>query len=467
MMIRLSFAFATSLFSLSIQAFEFDPLLVRNETTQSLAHTSYQGENFSCRTQFQNQSLSLHDIVHIALCNNPLTKISLAGILSQSAQVGIAKSSYLPTASLTSSVSKGNDRTIVKDIALLSYDVDTTIRANNLNFNWLLFDFGYRSANLASARALLNSAVSNNVVTVQEVILSASKSYYDLLSALELADATTESELVASKSLEISEVKYKAGIGTLADFLQARTEYTRAKLTVSNAKGQVKKAQGDLAFSTGLKMGNSFSLIREDFKPSSNEFLEAIDVLIQQTLSTHPALDSVEFQVESAKEKAKAARAEGLPTVSLTGGLSQANQNRQRATETSTRSIGIQVKIPLLEGFSRYYRIEAAEALIDSKQAELQESIQKISLEIWRNYHLVSTEYDNLNLSEELVKASEESFQIAQGRYKAGIGSIIELLTAQKTLADARQHRVSTLFNWRISRLKLYASLGVLTASNF
>jgi outer membrane protein len=51
---------------------------------------------------------------------------------------------------------------------------------------------------------------------------------------------------------------------------------------------------------------------------------------------------------------------------------------------------------------------------------------------------------------------------VAQGRYKAGVGSTLELLEAQRAMADAAQQRINALATWRATRLRLAASLGKL-----
>lgn len=59
-----------------------------------------------------------------------------------------------------------------------------------------------------------------------------------------------------------------------------------------------------------------------------------------------------------------------------------------------------------------------------------------------------------------LITTPIPPFNVARGRYKAGVGKTLELLNAQSTLASAQQQRIQAMSNWRAARVKLAASLG-------
>lgn len=111
---------------------------------------------------------------------------------------------------------------------------------------------------------------------------------------------------------------------------------------------------------------------------------------------------------------------------------------------------------------SRGYRVQSAQAQVESKASDLASAEQKVSLDVWKSYQSLTTETENLTATEELLQSANQSFNVAQGRYKSGVGTIIELLNAQATLAKAKQQRVQALANWRSARLKLAGSLGKL-----
>ncbi|EOG7779811.1 TolC family protein, partial [Pseudomonas aeruginosa] len=85
---------------------------------------------------------------------------------------------------------------------------------------------------------------------------------------------------------------------------------------------------------------------------------------------------------------------------------------------------------------------------------------QQVSLEVWNNYQSLSVETRSLARTRELVEQSRQSLEVVQGRYRSGVGSMIELLNALTAYASAEDQHIRALGNWQTSRLRLAASLG-------
>ena len=120
----------------------------------------------------------------------------------------------------------------------------------------------------------------------------------------------------------------------------------------------------------------------------------------------------------------------------------------------------MQINIPLFDGFSRKYKVRSAQAQAESKEAELANVEQQVTLEVWKSYQDMRTEAENLKTTKILVQSARQSFNAAQGRYKAGVGNVLELLKAQSDLASAEQGGILALTRWHTARLRLAASLG-------
>jgi outer membrane protein len=88
------------------------------------------------------------------------------------------------------------------------------------------------------------------------------------------------------------------------------------------------------------------------------------------------------------------------------------------------------VDIPLFEGFGRHYKIREAQAQTESKEAELANVEQQVTLEVWKSYQALRTGMENLKASNVLILSAKQSFEVAQGRYKFGVVNILELLKA-------------------------------------
>ncbi|MDF3934567.1 TolC family protein, partial [Pseudomonas citronellolis] len=158
------------------------------------------------------------------------------------------------------------------------------------------------------------------------------------------------------------------------------------------------------------------------------------------------------------------ARAEGLPSLALTGSLSHARSDQPLALNGDTRqrdsSVGLRLTIPLFEGFERSYRVRGAQAQVESRRAALAGAEQQVSVAVWSSYQRLMTDTGSLKDTDALVAQSREALEVTRGRYQSGVGSMIELLNALSAYADAREQHIQALSDWQNARLQLAAGLG-------
>ena len=444
----------------------FDPFSTQENVPAVLSKKMipFDGILDPCRFSAIEGPLDLLEAVERALCHNPDTRQAWANVKAQAAQLGIADSAYLPTINVSASQTRGEKRTSYKGIPELGTELHTTTTDHRMTASWTLFDFGLRGATRENARELLAAANATHDSALQTVFMAAAQAWYDLKSAQAAYDASQEAEKFAHQSYLAADAKYKAGAGALADKLQAQTRYAQARSNRVKADGDLKSAYGTLAIAMGLSANTPFSLEPGDAALPDAGFFQSIDALIEEAKLRHPALAAAQAQLRAAQASVDIAKAQSLPSVVLTGNIDRNKQVGLVPVDTFTqeRNLGIQLNIPLFEGFARSYRIKAAQAQVESKQSDLARQEQQISLDVWTSYQALLTATEDLGATDDLLKSATQSFNVDQGRYKAGVGSMLELLNAQSALASAQQQRIQALSKWRTTRLKLATSLGKL-----
>lgn len=120
----------------------------------------------------------------------------------------------------------------------------------------------------------------------------------------------------------------------------------------------------------------------------------------------------------------------------------------------------MQLSIPLFEGFGRGYKVRAASSQAEVKAAELARLEQQVALEVWKNFQSLDTRREHIEAADTLLASARRSFEVAEGRFRAGVGNILELLGAQSAVAAAEQRRIEAHAGWLTARLKLAASIG-------
>ena len=402
--------------------------------------------------------LSMAEVIDLAMCNNPQTRASWAAARAQAAQLGASMASYLPTLTVQGSGTRSMSRT---------GSVSTTSNLGNasLSASYLLYDFGGREASVENARQLLIAANANNDATVQNLFLSVVQAYYGLLSAEANTEALRIAEQSAREGLAAAETRYHAGAATPADVLQAKTALSQAVLNRITAEGNERNAQGTLANVMDIDLTQPLQLAPPP--EAAPDLVAEADIghLLALARKQRPDLAAAEAQIRATEASIKASKASGMPRISLdaSAAASKATAGTTAGTTSSrSGSIGLTVTFPLFTGFKTQYQTEAAEARLQNDIATRDQLANQVALEVWKAYQTLLTDSQALRSAEDLVDSATQSEQVAMGRYRAGVGNILDLLSAQSALASARQQKVAALYNWRIAKFTLAQSIGVL-----
>ena len=401
-------------------------------------------------------SLSLADVVERALCNNPQTREAWANARFQAAQVGIGKSAYLPSISVAASESRNRNS---GGTAATSYNQQNL----SASLSYLLYDFGARDAALENARQVLAALNATQDASIQTVFLAGVQAYYQLFATRAAVDSAVEAEKSALESLNAATARYSVGSGTPADKLQAQTAYSQAVLNRIQAEGDARNAQGVLANTMGADADRAFQIAPPTLQIPDAQFGRDIAKLIEQARRQRPDLAAAQAQVEAARANVEAARAAGMPTISLGANAGRSDTNISDPSNTS--SLGVSISFPLFTGYNTTYRVRAAREQVDVRLAQRERTSQQIALDVWKAYQAVVTGNQAVKTSADLVASAVHSEQVALGRFKAGVGSILDLLTAQSALASARLQNIQSVYNWHIAKATLAQSMGSLDFS--
>ena len=426
-----------------------------------------------CPARLPARPLNLADVIDTALCRNPQTASAWATARSRAAAVGSARSAYLPTLSASGSATRtvaGDDSSSGSGFGGLGPEFSsgssgrTTRYSASATLSYLLFDFGARGAALDGARALLDAARSTRNATLQTVYLDAVTSYHGWVSAQGALKAAREAERAAQSSLDAATIREQVGTATRADRLQAQTALAQSQLARVQAEGALRTALGTLSNAMGLAANTPLKLAEAPVVTPSADYTGQLDPLVAQAIEARPDLAAAAANLRAAQTDVEAARAAGRPNLSANASQSYSDKGR---SERDTTSIGLSVSVPIFEGFATTYRVRAAEAQIEARRAELERLRNQATLEVYQAHSELTTQTQSVFTAQSLVEAAEESESVARGRYEAGVGTILDLINAQSSAADARRQLVLARSNWAAARTRLAQSVGVLdTARN-
>jgi outer membrane protein TolC len=128
----------------------------------------------------------------------------------------------------------------------------------------------------------------------------------------------------------------------------------------------------------------------------------------------------------------------------------------------SSYNVTFGLSIPIFNGFSHQYDLAAARAQADAFSALADQTRQQVVTEVFVSYYALQTAEQRVATSDDLLASATQSVQVAAGRYREGVGSIIDLLTAQTALANARAQQVQSRWQWSTALAQLARDTGVL-----
>lgn len=402
------------------------------------------------------KGMTLSELANFALHNNPQTRAAWITALSKAQNIGVANAAYMPSISAAGSLdaTKQNSKTS---------DLYTNAKSGQISLSYTIYDFGAREANLQNAKKILDAANASQNAQIQSLFLSVTESYFALFGAKASLEAYIEAEKTARESYEAALAKYKAGTATPSDKLQAMTAYSQAVLNRQKAEGSLKNSYADLANTLGLDANTSLEIAAPYTNIKEMEDLGNIEEMIFEAKKRRPDLAAAAAQIEAARAGVEAAKSDGRPTISLNGSTGYSDTSLGAQTKNSSGTLSI--NIPIFSGFSTTYKVRAAQMETRLKELEYAKLEKQVALQTYKAYNNLKTQATAVKSSKDLLASADEALKAASGRYKAGVGSILDLLTAQSAYASARQQNIDAVYNWYIMRATLLQSMGRLAFS--
>jgi outer membrane protein TolC len=402
-------------------------------------------------------TLTLADIVEIALRNNPLTRESYFRALSARAQLGIDRSSYYPTVNLDLNAAR-----IKQNVVGGQFNFSQTTYGPDLTLDYLVFDLGGRAADAEGSRLALLAADWTHTAVVQNVILGVQQTFVEYLNARAQLEAATTNLKTAQTAHDAASVRKQAGVATIADVLQAQTAMSQAQLAVDRLSGEVNALRGALATAMGLPATTPYDVGELPTELPLDFATKAVEDLIAQAQSFRPDLAAARLEAERADVKIRSARADGLPSL-----VASADANRSYYQPSTFSSFGdnwavrLGLRIPIFTGFDVKNSVEKAKDDAEVAAAQAVSLEQQVILQVWTSYYGLQTASQLVQTSRDLLKSAEQSERVALGRYQEGVGTIIDLLAAQSALADARAEEILARSSWFFALAQLAHDVGV------
>lgn len=384
---------------------------------------------------------TLAELIDLAQQHNPETRVAWEEAKTRAAELGIARSALFPTMAV---VGLGETERIAALIGQYFHRQTLGVFEPVLHVEYLVFDFGERMGQIDVAKANLLAANLNFNDTHRKIIFAVAAAYYRLLNASGQRLAAEASLKNAQNVEEDAENRLNNGLATKPDVLEATAARAQADYDLQAAVGAEDIARGELATAMGLPPDTAFQVQSIDELPLPKDLVDSVDQEIDRAFAQRPELMEQVTRLRAANASIKGARSTYFPSVSFSGDGGWARAYGQQDllpgsyAAAEVWSVGLQLKWTLFDGTRREHQIAEAEAEKKAAQAGIDALRDQISQEVWASYTNMKTALRQQQAAAALLAASEQSYESARESYSYGVRNILDVVQAQKVLAQAR-----------------------------
>ncbi|WP_263357286.1 TolC family protein [Acidicapsa ligni] len=392
------------------------------------------------------RSYSLAELIDIAEINNPQTHILWERARQAAERLGIARSAYFPV--LAGIAAAGDSRSIEpfpEPLALRGYVmVEAPVAVPEITLNYLIFDFGKREAEVDAAKAQKIAAGANFIRANQEIAFRVATSYYRLLTAQERLTAAQETLKTAQTTQDAAEAQLNNGRSTLPDVLNAKAETSQAVFDLESADGDEKIARVLLTEAVGAEPSPDIKIDGQEKTPLPQTLTMSIDALIDRAIADRPDLMAQASEIRAADQEVRVAKSEYLPSIGLTANGAQTSlwptvdSGKVGQASEPTWAVQLGVEWRLFDGGARKNSLAIAQSKGREARDEMREKKDTATREVWTAYIGFRTAIRKQQAAQALLESANSSYSASLDAYKYGVKNLIDVVTAEKQLAQAR-----------------------------
>ena len=389
---------------------------------------------------------TLPELIDLAEMHSPETRVAWEGARERAAELGVARSAFYPTLTAVALASTIRDAALIGEFF---HRQTLGVFEPTLHVEYLIFDFGARggAVDVANANLIAANLQFNN--THRRVIFEVSSAFFQLINAKGQYEAAEISLKNAQTVEEDAESRLKNGLGTLPDLFEATAAREQADYDLQAALGVERIAQGRLATSMGLPAETTLRIQDVHELPIPSCVPDSLDQEIDRAFKQRPELLEQIAHIRAAEGTIKEARSAYVPSIGFIGdgGLARAYGQQDlhpgHYAQGEVWSVGLQMKWTLFDGARREKALASAQAERRAVEAGLNSLRDQIDQEVFASYTNMETALRQQKSAAALLTASEQSYEAARQSYNLGVRSQLDVISSQKTLAQARSEDVA------------------------
>lgn len=348
-----------------------------------------------------------------------------------------------------------------------SFGQDWTSGAG-VSLNQALFDLSVFTG-LRAAKSTREFYQINNQLTEEQVIERVANNYYAVYVQRERLVLLDSNYVNTTKVRDIVKGQFDNGLAKKTDLDRIVVKMSNIDTERQQVKNQLELQENALKFYMGMPISEQFVIPQTEYNITPETFTEAPNT---ENRTEYLLLKKNEELLEFNKT---AIKAELYPTLSLVAGYNYLGQGPQMPWFAKPKdgvywsdysAVGLNLRIPIFNGFGTRARIKQADVEIRSLQEDIKDTQLSLDLDyrnakaqIENNYVTITNQKENMRLAQEILKNTKNN-------YLQGLASLTDLLDAQNASLEAQNNYTRAILNYKIAEVALIKSKGQLKTLN-
>jgi len=411
--------------------------------------------------QTEPQAISLDEAVRLAQRNAPFVVQAEGQERTSAAAVRSAYAAFMPSLSLSYGATRqftGSQRTRIDEGQVITLPDEPWSYSAGLGASVQLFDGGRRFFDLRQARAGETAAGANAVSQQYAAALGAKQQYFNVLAARESQVAAGAQLEQAEQQRRTSVARARARAATRSDSLRAEIQVRNAQLAMADAQNALEVSNASLTRTVGTPY--PVTAASDSLEPTA---LALGEEELAGLVENSPNVRQARASLEAAHSARRAAWTEYLPSMNLSYSRSGSGASQDFALDSDLSYSGaarLSLSFPLFNQLQREVRVTQASVAEDLAEAALrdEELAARESLIQWLGAFRLAE--DQVAAQAATIQAAEEDLRVQQQRYAVGGSTLLDVLTSQTQLDQARRDLIRARYDQRVAKAQLEALVG-------
>lgn len=404
--------------------------------------------------------VTLGEAIKLAQQKSVTTVQARGTIRTSEAAVKQSYAAFLPSFSVSASRQKQSGDRFDTQGNLVPFTGQPTNYSTGLSSSLQLFDGGRRFFDVKRSKADVDAAEAGETASLFNVALQVKQQYYNILAARESKSAAGAQIQQAEQQLKSSSIRLRAGAATVSDSLRSVVALGNARLALLTAQNNLRVANATLT-----RLVASPTTVTAVASDTVDQRVVIPDIAeLEPLVNRAPAIQQADAQLASAHASVRSAKTAFLPTINMNFNRSGSGLDPQFGIGDKryayNQNLSFSLNFPLFNNLSREVNVARAIVAEDVAEVQLRDAKLLARETLVQSLGQMKTAQEQVAIQTVSVAAATEDLRVQQRRYELGATTLLDLLTSQTALDNARTALIRARYDYRVAKAQLEALIG-------